>query len=282
VRRREFITLLGSVAAAWPFEARTQQNERMRRIGVLMPVNEDEPDNRSGSAAFVQMLNQLAAARGYKIPIDTKWGATDPAAIRRRAEQLIALAPDVLVTSGDATAGPVVRLTHTVPVVFNNVTDPVGAGFVGSLAEPGGNATGFLRFEYTLAGKWLELLKLIAPRMTRVAVLRDSDTAGGIGKFAVIQSVAPSLGIDVRVINLHDAREIERDIASFARNAEWWAGPDGKCATGHSQLRPSNPQGREAVRPAAPGAEQVRPRNQSQDCQGAQPHHPAFRPRARR
>jgi putative ABC transport system substrate-binding protein len=205
------------VAAAWPFEARTQQNERMRRIGVLMPVNEDEPDNRSGSAAFVQMLNQLAAARGYKIPIDTKWGATDPAAIRRRAEQLIALAPDVLVTSGDATAGPVVRLTHTVPVVFNNVTDPVGAGFVGSLAEPGGNATGFLRFEYTLAGKWLELLKLIAPRMTRVAVLRDSDTAGGIGKFAVIQSVAPSLGIDVRVINLHDAREIERDIASFAR-----------------------------------------------------------------
>jgi putative ABC transport system substrate-binding protein len=182
-----------------------------------MPVNEDEPDNQGGVAAFVQVLNKLASAEGHNVQIDVKWGGNDPEQIRRLAEQLVALAPDVLVTSGDATMAPVLRSTRTVPVVFNNVTDPVGAGFVESLAQPGGNATGFLRFEYTLAGKWLELLKLISPHTTRVAVFRDSDTAGGIGQFAVIQSVAPSVGIDVRVINLHDVREIDSAVAAFAR-----------------------------------------------------------------
>ena len=189
----------------------------MRRVGVLMPVSEDEPDNRSASAAFVQAMNQLAAASGYEIKIDFNWGKGDPTELRRLAEQLVALAPDVIVTSGDATMAPLMRLKPKRPVVFNNVTDPVSAGFVESLAEPGGNATGFTRFEYTLAGKWLELLKQIAPHLSRVAICRDSDTAGGIGQLAVIQSVAPSLGIDVFVINLRDAREIERAVASFAR-----------------------------------------------------------------
>ena len=218
LKRREFITLLGG-AAAWPLAALAQQGQRIRRVSVLIPVNEDEPDNQSGVAAFVQVLNKLASAEGHNVQIDTKWGRNNPEEIRRLAEQLVALAPDVLVTSGDATMVPVLRSTRTVPVVFNNVTDPVGAGFVESLAQPGGNATGFLRFEYTLAGKWLELLKLIAPHTTRAAVFRDSNTAGGIGQFAVIQSVAPSVGIDVRVINLHDAREIDRAVAAFARRS---------------------------------------------------------------
>jgi putative ABC transport system substrate-binding protein len=216
MRRREFITLLGG-AAAWPLAASAQQGQPTHRVGVLMPVSEDEPDNQSGAQAFVQALNQLVSAEGRQVQIDVRWGNADPLEIRRLAEQLIAFAPHVIVTSGDSAMAPVLRSTQTVPVVFNNVTDPVGAGFVESLASPGGNATGFLRFEYTLAGKWLELLKLIAPRTSRVAVLRDSDTAGGIGQFAVIQSAAPSLGLDVRVINLHDPREIERAITSFAR-----------------------------------------------------------------
>jgi putative tryptophan/tyrosine transport system substrate-binding protein len=215
--RRDFITLLGRTAVAWPVVVRAEQGQRIRRVSVLMPVNEDEPDNRSGVTAFVEVLKKLSSAEGHNVQIDTTWGKNDPQETRRLAEQLVALAPDVLVTSGDATMAPVLRSTRTVPVVFNNVTDPVGAGFVESLAEPGGNATGFLRFEYTLAGKWLELLKLVASRTTRVAVLRDSDTAGGIGQFAVIQSVAPSVGIDVAVINLHDARQIERAVSAFAR-----------------------------------------------------------------
>jgi putative ABC transport system substrate-binding protein len=217
IGRREFITLLGGAAAAWPLTARAQGGQQTRVVGVLMPVSEDEPDNRSGAQAFVQALNQLVSAEGRQVKIDLRWGNADPSEIRRQAELLVASAPHVIVASGDLAMAPVLRSTQTVPVVFNNVTDPVGAGFIESHASPGGNATGFLRFEYTLAGKWLELLKLIAPRTSRVAVLRDSDTAGGIGQFAVIQSVAPSLGLDVHVINLRDPREIERAIASFAR-----------------------------------------------------------------
>ena len=229
MRRREFITLLGSATAAvWPVVASAQQSQKMRRVGVLMPVSEDEPDNRSASAAFVQVMNQLAAASGYEIKIDFNWAKGDPMEIRRLAEQLVALAPDVIVTSGDATMAPLMRLKPKMPVVFNNVTDPVSAGFVESLAQPGGNATGFTRFEYTLAGKWLELLKQIAPHLSRVAVCRDSDTAGGIGQLAVIQSVAPAVGIDVYVINLRDAREIEEAVATFARR------PNGETASAPS------------------------------------------------
>jgi len=218
MRRREFITLLGSATAAvWPLVAPAQQSQKIRRVGVLVPVRDDEPEFRSATAAFEQVMNQLAVAAGYEIKIDFNWAKNDPMQVRRLAEQLVALAPDVIVTSGDATMAPLMRLKPKMPVVFNNVTDPVSAGFVESLAQPGGNATGFTRFEYTLAGKWLELLKQIAPHLSRVAVCRDSDTAGGIGQLAVIQSVAPAVGIDVYVINLRDAREIEQAVATFAR-----------------------------------------------------------------
>ena len=218
MRRRQFITLLGSATAAvWPLVALAQQGQKMRRVGVLMPVREDEPEFRSATAAFVQVMNKLAVAGGYDIKIDFNWAKNDPMEVRRLAEQLVALAPDVIVISGDSTMAPLMRLKPKVPIVFNNVTDPVSAGFVESLAQPGGNATGFTRFEYTLAGKWLELLRQIAPHLSRVAVCRDSDTAGGIGQLAVIQSVAPSVGIDVYVINLRDAREIEQAVATFAR-----------------------------------------------------------------
>ena len=229
MRQREFITLLGSATAAvWPLVAPAQQSQKIRRVGVLVPVRDDEPEFRSATAAFEQVMNQLAVAAGYEIKIDFNWAKNDPMQVRRLAEQLVALAPDVIVTSGDATMAPLMRLKPKMPVVFNNVTDPVSAGFVESLAQPGGNATGFTRFEYTLAGKWLELLKQIAPHLSRVAVCRDSDTAGGIGQLAVIQSVAPSVGIDVYVINLRDAREIEEAVATFARR------PNGETASAPS------------------------------------------------
>jgi len=229
MRRREFITLLGSATAAvWPLVAPAQQSQKIRRVGVLVPVRDDEPEFRSATAAFEQVMNQLAVAAGYEIKIDFNWAKNDPMQVRRLAEQLVALAPDVIVTSGDATMAPLMRLKPKMPVVFNNVTDPVSAGFVESLAQPGGNATGFTRFEYTLAGKWLELLKQIAPHLSRVAVCRDSDTAGGIGQLAVIQSVAPAVGIDVYVINLRDAREIEQAVATFARR------PNGETASAPS------------------------------------------------
>ena len=232
MRRRQFITLLGSAATAtaWPLGVPAQQGQKMRRVGVLMPVREDEPEFRSATAAFVQVMNKLAVAGGYEIKIDFNWAKNDPMEIRRLAEQLVALAPDVIVTSGDATMAPLMRLKPKLPVVFNNVTDPVSAGFVESLAQPGGNATGFTRFEYTLAGKWLELLKQIAPHLSRVAVCRDSDTAGGIGQLAVIQSVAPSVGIDVYVINIRDAREIEQARRNVRTQAEWRSDPNGKRA----------------------------------------------------
>ena len=216
MKRREFIAGLGG-AAAWPVVARGQRPDRLRRIGVLMPVDENELENRRGVETFAQVLHQLASTGGRDVLIDTRWGKNDPLEICRQAEQLVALMPDVIVTSGDATVAPLLQLARTVPIVFNNVTDPVGAGFVESLAQPGGNVTGFLRFEYTLAGKWLELLKEIAPQTTRAAVFRDPAFAGGIGQFAVIQSVAPSTGIDVRAINVRDPGEIERAVAAFSR-----------------------------------------------------------------
>jgi putative tryptophan/tyrosine transport system substrate-binding protein len=218
MRRREFVTVLGGAAVAWPLAARAQQDERMRRVGVLLNVNADDLDMQGHVATFVRALQQLGWTDGRNVRIDTRWAAGDSAEIRRHAEELVALAPDVIVATGNAAMGPLLRATRTVPIVFNNVADPAGAGFVDSLAQPGGNATGFLQFEYTLSGKWLELLKQIAPGVTRAAVLRDSAIAAGIGQFAVIQSVAPSVGLDVRAINVRDADEIERDITSFARH----------------------------------------------------------------
>jgi putative ABC transport system substrate-binding protein len=219
VKRREFITGLAG-AAAWPLAARAQQGERMRRIGVLTSgAAADDPDGQTRSAAFVQGLQQLGWTDGRNMRIDHRWGAGDADNLRKYAAELVALAPDVIMASGTATVAPLLQATRTVPIVFAQVTDPVGAGFVDSLAKPGGNATGFLLFEYAISGKWLELLKEIAPHVSRAGVIRDPAQTAGTGQFGVIQSVAPSLGMEVSTINVRDAPEIERGIAAFARSA---------------------------------------------------------------
>ncbi|MGC1956401.1 MAG: ABC transporter substrate-binding protein [Pseudolabrys sp.] len=220
MRRREFIGgILGS-AATWPLAARAQQGEQMRRIGVLTSgAAADDHDGQVRSAAFVRGLQQLGWTDGRNIRIDYRWGAGDADNMRKYAAELVALAPDVILASGTASVAPLLQATRTVPIVFVQVTDPVGAGFVDSLAHPGGNATGFLLFEYAISAKWLELLKEIAPRVSRAGVIRDPAQTAGTGQFGVIQSVAPSLGMDVSAINLRDAPEIERGIAAFARSA---------------------------------------------------------------
>ena len=197
-----------------------QQDERMRRIGVLYSgAAADDPDGQTRSAAFVQGLQQLGWTDGRNMRIDYRWGAGDADNIRKYAAELVALAPDVILASGTATVAPLLQATRTVPIVFAQVTDPVGVGFVDSLAHPGGNATGFLLFEYAISAKWLELLKEIAPHVRRAGVIRDPAQTAGTGQFAVIQSVAPSVGMEVSTINLHDAAEIERGVAAFARSA---------------------------------------------------------------
>ena len=218
LKRREFITLLGG-AAAWPLAARAQQGERMRRIGVLTcGAAADDPDAQARHAAFLQGLQQLGWTDGRNVRIDYRWGAGNPDNVRKDAAELAALAPDVIIASGTSTMAPLLQATRTVPIVFVNVADPVGAGFVESLAQPGGNATGFMQFEYNLSGKWLELLKQMAPSVTRAAILRDPAITAGIGQFAIIQSVAPSLGVEVRPVSVRDAGEIERSVAAFARS----------------------------------------------------------------
>jgi putative tryptophan/tyrosine transport system substrate-binding protein len=214
VRRRDFIALLGG-ATAWPLAARAQQGERMRRIGVLMNATEDS-DQQAALAVFTQALQQLGWTEGRNVQIETRWARGSAPEIRRHAGELVALAPDVIFATGTAAMGPFLQATRTVPIVFVNVVDPVGAGFVDSLSHPGGNATGFIQFEYSLSGKWVELLKQIAPSVTRAAVLRDPTITSGIGQFAVIQSVAQSVGVEVSAINLRDAGEIERGVTKFA------------------------------------------------------------------
>ena len=213
--RREFITLLGG-ATAWPIAARAQQPERMRRIGVLAPTAPDDAEAQTRFAALRQGLQRFGWIEGRNLQIDARWGAGDAGAIGSAATELAALAPDVIVASGSAAAA-ILQATRTVPIVFVSVPDPVGSGFVESLAQPGGNATGFIMFEYGLSAKWLELLKEIAPSVTRAAVLRDPAIVAGIGQFAVIQSAAPSVGVDVSAINMHDGAEIERAVTAFAR-----------------------------------------------------------------
>jgi putative ABC transport system substrate-binding protein len=220
MKRREFITLLGGAAAvAWPLAARAQQPDRVRRIGVLMASAADDSESQARIAAFLQGLQQLGWADGRNMRIDTRWATTDADDIRRHAAELAALAPDVLVAAtGTVTAAPLLQATRTVPIVFVQVIDPVGAGFVVSLARPGGNATGFTIYEYGMSGKWLELLKEIAPRMARAAVLRDPAIASGIGQFAAAQAVAPSLGVELSPVDVRDAGEIDRAVTAFARS----------------------------------------------------------------
>ena len=222
MRRRDFIKVVGGAAAAWPLVARAQQPDRMRRIGVLTagPADADDPDGQARSAAFLQGLQQLGWTDGRNIRIDYRLGAGDADNMRKYAAELVALAPDVILASGTGAMAPLLQATRTVPIVFAQVTDPVGAGFVDSLAQPGGNATGFVLFEYAISGKWLELLKDIAPRVRRAGVIRDPAQTAGTGQFAVIQSVAPSVGMEVSTINVRDAAEIERAIAAFARTAD--------------------------------------------------------------
>jgi putative ABC transport system substrate-binding protein len=217
MRRREFITLAGGATAMWPTAARAQQSNRMRRIGALMTLAADDPEAQARNAAFLQGLSELGWTVGRNVQIDYRWGTGDPERYRRQAAELIALAPDVILTNGAAGTGAMQQATQTVPVVFVQVTDPVGAGYVAGLSRPGGNMTGFTLFEYSTSGKWLELLKQIAPNVTRVAVLRDPTTATGLGQFAAIQSVAQPLGVVLSPVGLRDAAEIERAITALAR-----------------------------------------------------------------
>jgi putative tryptophan/tyrosine transport system substrate-binding protein len=218
MRRREFITLLGGAAVALPLAARAQQPDRMRRIGVLMPQTAGDAAGQARLTAFLQRAQQLGWTDGRNVQIDTRWGA-DADVIRKHAMELAALAPDVILASGSATLGPLLQVTRAVPVVFTIIVDPVGAGFVANLARPGGNATGFTTFEYGIGAKWLELLQQLAPAVTRAAVVRDPSITSGIGQWGAIQAVAPSVGMVVSPVNVHDAAEIERSIASFARAA---------------------------------------------------------------
>jgi ABC-type uncharacterized transport system substrate-binding protein len=218
IGRRKFLATLLGGAAAWPLAARGQQGERMRRIGVLLPATADDAEFQARVGAFLQGLQQSGWSIGRNVRIDTRWATAKAAEIRRHAAELAALAPDVILAHGTSAGRPMLQATRTVPVVFAAAGDPVGGGLVDSLARPGGNATGFMAFEYSLAGKWLELLKEIAPGVTRAAVLRDAaTTTTGLAQFGVIQAVAPSLRVEVNPVNLRDAGEIERDVAVFAR-----------------------------------------------------------------
>ena len=219
MNRRELIALLGSTAAVgWPLGARAQP-ERVRRIGVLMTPAEDDPEGQTRMRAFVQGLQQLGWIDGGNVRIVTRWGAGNANDIRKYAAELVALAPDVILATGSVTVGPLLQATRTIPIVFVLVPDPIGAGFIESLARPGGNATGFINFEYGISAKWLELLKEIAPSTKRVAVLRDPDLAVGAGQFGAIQAAAPSLDVELTPINVRDAAEIERSITAFARSS---------------------------------------------------------------
>ena len=219
MRRREFITLLCGTATTWPLAAHSQQPDRMRLIGALSGIADEPSVQVPRYSAFLEGLRELGWIDGRNIRVEYRYGGGDLENTRRQAVELVALGPDVILATGTATEW-LLQATHTVPIVFVIVPDPVGSGFVARLSRPGGNATGFLQFEYSLTGKWLELLKQIAPGVTRVAVLRDPAITAGIGQFAIIQSVAPSLGVEVSPINISDATEIERDISDFAREAD--------------------------------------------------------------
>jgi len=217
MRRREFITLVGG-AAAWPLAASAQQGERMRRIGVLMNLPADDAEGQGRIAAFLQELQQLGWTDGRNVLIDRRWAAGDAGRFQRYAEELVALAPDVILAAAVPSVQALQRATRTVPIVFANVTDPVASGFVQSLARPGGNTTGFMQFEFGLSGKWLELLKQVAPDVTGAAVLRDPDVGSGTAQFAVIQAMAPLLRVEVNPVNVRDPSEIRRAVEARSPN----------------------------------------------------------------
>jgi putative ABC transport system substrate-binding protein len=220
MRRRDFVTLVGGVCAAWPLAARAQQGERMRRVGVLMNLPADDPEAQLYMAAFQQGLQDAGWSVGRNLRIDHRWGPLDREQYRQKAAELVALAPDVVLGAGGATAEAVHRASRSVPVVLAQSIDPVGAGVVASLARPGGNVTGFMQFEYSLGGKWLELLRELAPGLTRVGVLRDSANAAGIGQWAGIQTAAEPIGVELAPLAIGDAKEIERGIAAFERGGK--------------------------------------------------------------
>src|SRR5215475_817305 len=219
IERRKFLAALGGVAAAWPLAARAQQGERVRRVGVLMNLTADDPEASDRVTAFAQGLQQLGWTAGHNVRIDYRWGAVDADRSRRYAAELVALAPDVILASGVPVVTALLQATRTVPIVFAQVVDPVGSGLVASLARPGGNATGFTVFEYGMSGKWVELLKEIAPGVKRVAVLRDAGSSSGIGQLGAIQSAASSFGMELSLVGMSDAGEIEHAVTAFARAA---------------------------------------------------------------
>jgi putative ABC transport system substrate-binding protein len=216
MRRRDFIRAVVGSVAAFPFAARAQQPERTRRIGVLMSLAADDKEGQARVDAFVQGLRELGWIDGRNVQIDIRWAAGGDRVRRQYTAELVALSPDVILASGGSVVGPLLQATRTVPIVFTQTPDPVGAGFVDSLARPGGNATGFSIFDYNIAGKWLELLKQIAPGMTRVAVIRDPATPQGIGQYSAVHAVAPSLGLNVSPINASEPSEVERVVTAFA------------------------------------------------------------------
>jgi ABC-type uncharacterized transport system substrate-binding protein len=217
IRRREFITLICGAAASWPVLAGAQQRDRMRRIGVLTPFAADDAEGNARLTAFAQALQQLGWTVGQNVRIDYRWGLGNAETMRKPAAELVALAPDVILALNSAALAPLLEASRTVPIVFAAVGDPVAAGYVESLERPGGNATGFTAFEYSISGKWLELLKEVAPRVTRAAVLRPSDIMLGPAVFGIVQALAPSLGVEVRPFNVRDAAEIERALTTFAQ-----------------------------------------------------------------
>jgi putative tryptophan/tyrosine transport system substrate-binding protein len=219
IGRREFIPLVGG-AAVWPLAARAQQGERIRRIGVLSPIPADHEEALSRVTAFQRRLQQLGWTVGANLRIEYRWSGGDAVIIRKQAAELVALAPDVILASGAAALGPLLEATRTIPIVFPLAADPVGAGWVESLSRPGGNATGFATQDYRFGGKWLELLKEISPGTTRAAVIRDAAITVGLGMFGAIQSIGPSLGVEVSPINVRDAGEMERTINAFARSSK--------------------------------------------------------------
>ena len=216
MQRREFVMLLGA-AAAWPLAANAQQQEGIRRIGMLTGIAGEDVQTKARIAAFLQELQKLGWTEGRNFRMDVRAGAGNLATIRKYAAELVALAPDVIVVSGTTPVTLLLEATHKVPIVFTVVIDPMGAGFINKLSRPGGNVTGFMNFDYSLSGKWVELLKQVAPGVTQVAVLRDTSSSGGIGQFAVIQAVAPSLGLEASTINVGDPREMDRAVTEFAR-----------------------------------------------------------------